>query len=65
METLVEVMEFDTWRYIALVAFFVLTNFVAYNYGFVRGGTYMYWYCKDVWNIKDDEDEEEENQEDG
>ena len=61
METLVEVMEFDIWRYIALVAFFVLTNFVAYNYGFVRGGTQMYWYCKDVWNIKDDEDEEEDN----
>ena len=50
-------MEFEIWRYIALVAFFIITNLVAYNYGFMRGGTLMYWYCKDKWGIKDEEEE--------
>ena len=59
MGTLVEIMEFEIWRYIALVAFFVITNLVAYNYGFMRGGTLMYWYCKDRWNIKDEEEDED------
>ena len=61
METLVEVMEFNTWRYIALLAFYILTAFIAFNRGFVHGAINMYYFCKDKWGIEDDEEEEEDN----
>ena len=55
----------ETWRYIALFAFYILTAFIAFNRGFVYGATNMYYFCKDKWGIEEEENQEEENQEDG
>ena len=55
---IIETVEFDVWRYIALIVFYIIATFIAYNYGFMRSGIQMYWYCKDIWNIKDEEDKD-------
>lgn len=55
----------ETWRYIALFAFYILTAFIAFNRGFVYGATNMYYFCKDKWGIEEEENQEGENQEDG
>lgn len=55
VETLIKIMEI--WRYIVLFLFYILTNIIAFHFGFRAGATMMYNYCVEQYEIEEQEEE--------
>lgn len=58
VEVEVVVRSMEIWRYIALFLFYILTNVIAFLFGFKAGGANMYKYCARRWGIEEEEQED-------